>query len=77
MLGYLINNRVGAYVYNLFHHQGFAILIGIAGVLSANLPLQLAGLVLFGHSAMDRAMGYGLKYTNDFKHTHLGWIGKA
>ncbi|WP_206365138.1 DUF4260 family protein [Sphingobacterium corticibacterium] len=23
---------------------------------------------------MDRIFGYGLKYLDDFKHTHLGWI---
>lgn len=25
---------------------------------------------------MDRIFGYGLKYSDDFKHTHLGMIGK-
>jgi hypothetical protein len=59
-----------------FHHQALAIAVGLAGVFSGIVPLQLAGLVLFGHSAMDRAVGYGLKYEDDFKHTHLGWIGK-
>ena len=77
MIGYVINPRVGAWLYNFFHHQGVAILIGMAGLLTASRELQLAGLVLFGHSAMDRAFGYGLKYSDDFKHTHLGWIGKA
>ena len=24
---------------------------------------------------MDRMFGYGLKYDDAFKHTHLGWIG--
>jgi len=32
--------------------------------------------VLYGHSSFDRLCGYGLKYVDDFKHTHLGWIGK-
>lgn len=75
MLGYLLNSRVGAWVYNLFHHQGLAIAVGVAGVVMAVPELQLAGLVLFGHSAMDRAFGYGLKYEDSFQHTHLGWIG--
>ncbi len=76
MVGYLVNPRVGAWLYNFFHHQALAIAVGLAGVFAGLLPLQLAGLVLFGHSAMDRAFGYGLKYEDDFKHTHLGWIGK-
>lgn len=32
--------------------------------------------ILFGHSAMDRIFGYGLKFNDNFKNTHLGWIGK-
>jgi hypothetical protein len=31
--------------------------------------LILSGIILFGHSAMDRALGYGLKYTDSFQHT--------
>jgi hypothetical protein len=77
MLGYLLNNKTGALTYNIFHHQGIAILVGLAGLLMTSHEWMLAGLVLFGHSGMDRALGYGLKYTDHFKHTHLGWIGKA
>ena len=36
----------------------------------------LAGLIIYGHSSMDRALGYGLKFGDHFQHTHLGWIGK-
>ncbi|HAJ82706.1 MAG TPA: DUF4260 domain-containing protein, partial [Zunongwangia profunda] len=32
--------------------------------------------ILFGHSAMDRIFGYGLKYEDNFKNTHMGWFGK-
>lgn len=76
MMGYLINTKVGAAAYNLGHHQGLAIVIFVSGVY-LNMPsLTFAGIVLFGHSAFDRMLGYGLKYPDDFKHTHLGWIGK-
>lgn len=75
LLGYIFNPRIGACLYNLFHHQALGITVGIAGFVLAQPEWQLAGLVLFGHSAMDRAFGYGLKYTDNFKHTHLGWIG--
>ncbi len=60
MVGYLVNPRVGAWLYNFFHHQALAIAVGLAGVLLGLQPLQLAGLVLFGHSAMDRDLGFGL-----------------
>jgi len=77
MIGYTINTRVGAVTYNLFHHKGLAIIIYIAGLYLNMEPLQLAGLLLFGHSAFDRLLGYGLKHNDNFKHTHLGWIGQT
>jgi hypothetical protein len=39
--------------------------------------MQLAGLIMFGHSAFDRLLGYGLKFKDSFNHTHLGHIGKS
>ncbi len=76
MIGYLLGNKIGAASYNLFHHKGIAIVIFIAGLMSTNEILQLIGITLFGHSAMDRALGYGLKLNEGFKYTHLGTIGK-
>ncbi|MBC8153381.1 MAG: DUF4260 domain-containing protein [Bacteroidetes bacterium] len=75
MIGYLINPRVGAYGYNLGHHKGLAVVVGIFGLLVQAPVVMLAGVILFGHASMDRMMGYGLKYSDHFKHTHLGAIG--
>jgi hypothetical protein len=33
--------------------------------------VQLAGLIMIAHISMDRALGFGLKYPDDFGHTHL------
>lgn len=74
MIGYAVNTTVGAFTYNLFHHKGIAILVGITGLFLASNPLMLAGIILFGHAAMDRMMGYGLKYSKGFKFTHLGTL---
>jgi len=76
MIGYLLNTKTGAMLYNLFHHKGLALLIAVTGFIIGNQSVMLAGTILFGHSAMDRMFGYGLKYDDDFKHTHLGQIGK-
>jgi hypothetical protein len=76
MIGYLVNTRLGAVLYNFVHHKGLGISVGIAGVLLGSSVFMLAGVILFGHSAMDRMFGYGLKYGDDFGHTHLGRIGK-
>ena len=75
MAGYLFNNKIGAFTYNLFHHKGLAILVYLAGAYFSIPLCQLIGIILFSHSALDRAMGYGLKYDKGFKFTHLGEIG--
>ncbi|MBI5839058.1 MAG: DUF4260 domain-containing protein [Chloroflexi bacterium] len=77
MLGYLGGTRLGAFTYNFIHHKALGISIFVAGVIFANQALQLAGLILFGHSSMDRVLGYGLKHSDSFQHTHLGMIGKS
>lgn len=77
MLGYLINNKTGAFIYNIFHHKAIAIGIYLIGIYFQNHLLQLIGVILFGHSSMDRLMGYGLKYEEGFAFTHLGKIGKG
>ncbi len=77
LLGYLINARIGAIIYNLFHHKLFAICILVPGYFIHNDIAVLGGLLVFGHSCFDRVWGYGLKYSDGFRHTHLGIIGKA
>src|SRR5690606_28164597 len=75
MLGYVFNAKLCAWSYNFFHHKLLAIAILIP-VYCLNDSLHiLVGVILFGHSAMDRIFGYGLKFNDNFKHTHLGWIG--
>jgi hypothetical protein len=76
MLGYLLNNRVGAFTYNLFHHRGLALALLATGFFTHLDILITGGLLLVAHSSFDRMLGYGLKYEDDFKHTSLGWIGK-
>ena len=76
MLGYLAGPKVGAWFYNIVHHKAIAILIFMIGFYYQSSVLQLAGIILFAHSCMDRALGYGLKYSDAFNHTHLGLIGK-
>lgn len=72
MLGYLVNTRVGAIIYNIFHHKALALLFLMSGYVISVEWLSLIGIILFAHAAMDRCFGYGLKYSDHFKHTHLG-----
>ncbi|WP_304142673.1 DUF4260 domain-containing protein [Mesoflavibacter zeaxanthinifaciens] len=72
MLGYLINTKTGALTYNVFHHKGLAILIFLVGIYFEIEVVQLTGIILFSHASLDRIFGYGLKYADHFKNTHLG-----
>jgi len=74
MLGYLVNTRVGALTYNLFHHRAVALIIVAYGYYTHNSYCISIGILLFAHSSFDRMLGYGLKYADSFKHTHLGWL---
>ena len=75
-VGYAAGNIAGAFSYNLFHHKGVAIAVFITGFIFKNEWLQIIGIILFGHSSLDRMLGYGLKLKEGFKYTHLGMIGK-
>ena len=75
MFGYLFGNKAGAISYNIFHHKAVAVLVFMAGFYFTSEIFQLAGIILFSHSAFDRMLGYGLKYEKGFKFTHLGKIG--
>jgi len=72
MLGYLINTKIGAITYNIFHHKGLAILIFLVGIYFEIEVVQLTGIILFSHASLDRIFGYELKYADHFKNTHLG-----
>jgi hypothetical protein len=74
MVGYAFGAKVGAATYNIFHHRAIAVLVLTLGWYYGSVWVELAGIILFGHCAMDRIFGYGLKYGDSFHHTHLGWI---
>ncbi len=73
-IGYLAGSRIGALSYNLAHsYIGPIVLLGVG---FTTVPaLYCAGLIWIAHIGFDRAMGYGLKYSEGFGLTHLGLIG--
>lgn len=71
MIGYFVNTHIGAVIYNFFHHRALHILIYIVGAMMNMNSIMLAGVILFSHSSLDRTVGYGFKYKDAFKHTHL------
>ena len=75
-VGYVVNPKLGAITYNIGHSIITPLLLlGVYLVHSQSWELFIALAWLF-HIFVDRAVGYGLKHTDDFKHTHLGWIGQ-
>lgn len=76
MIGYLVNSKIGAFTYNIFHNKAIAIGMGLLGFYFNTSLLILIGVILFSHASFDRVFGYGLKYPDSFKNTHLGSIGK-
>lgn len=75
MIGYLVNPSTGAAVYNAGHTLvGPALLYGWY-LLDGPLLAIAVGTIWLAHIGMDRLLGYGLKYRDDFRHTHLGRIG--
>jgi hypothetical protein len=76
MIGYLASPRIGAWLYNLVHHRAMGVIVTLAGYFLQMPIVIFAGLILFGHTAMDRMFGYGLKFEDSFHHTHLGTIGR-
>ena len=76
MLAYLHSSCWGARIYNAAHTYVLpGVLVVAALLLGAKAQLPVA-LIWINHIAIDRMLGYGLKYSNGFGWTHLGGLGK-
>jgi hypothetical protein len=76
LLGYLLGPKTGAAAYNALHSTIGPLALVMVGVL---LLWPLAGpiaLIWLAHIGCSRALGFGLKYGDGFRLTHLGPIGK-
>jgi Domain of unknown function (DUF4260) len=74
MAGYLVSPRLGAAIYNLAHTLWLPIALLFAGNLLHWHPAPAISLIWIAHIAMDRLLGFGLKYPTFFKDTHLQHI---
>lgn len=61
LIGYLFNPKAGAFTYNFIHHKALAVSLFLLGALTQLPTLQLAGVIMFGHSSLDRVLGFGLQ----------------
>ena len=75
-LAYLSDARFGAVVYNTAHsYMAPMTLMTLGFGFASPLTLSIA-LIWLAHIGIDRALGYGLKYSAGFGFTHLGRIGR-
>jgi hypothetical protein len=71
MLAYLGGPSAGAFGYNLVHTYTSALALVLGGLFGGMPALTAGGLILIAHIGLDRALGYGLKYSTGFGDTHL------
>jgi hypothetical protein len=76
ILGYLLGPRPGAVIYNAVHTTLGPGLVAAAAWYLGSIELATVAAAWIGHIGADRALGYGLKLPEGFRHTHLGVIGR-
>jgi uncharacterized protein DUF4260 len=77
MLGYLAGRFWGARVYNSIHAYATPVTLAVCALALGAQGLLPIALIWANHIAVDRLLGFGLKYTAGFGWTHLGPIGRA
>lgn len=81
-IGYLRGPRWGSVLYNLGHSYAVPTLLAAVWAIQSVLGQhpQVLGIVIGAwvfHIAVDRALGYGLKYPDAFTSTHLSPAERA
>lgn len=76
-LAYLVGPKTGAITYNTTHSYIGACLLFIPGFMFDYSIVISLSIIWFSHIGIDRALGFGLKYSDGFKYTHLGLLGKT
>ncbi|KRM67649.1 hypothetical protein FD06_GL000801 [Apilactobacillus ozensis DSM 23829 = JCM 17196] len=74
-VGYLFNNKLGAYTYNLMHSLVLPTMFLIITIF-LHYHVNTFLIIWFIHIFMDRSLGYGLKYNDNFQHTHIDSMKK-
>lgn len=74
---YLSGPRFGAMIYNAVHSYLIPVALMTAGFGTTSPLLLSVAMIWLAHIGIDRALGFGLKYSAGFGFTHLGTIGRA
>lgn len=71
MIGYLVNAQIGSTIYNLGHSLICPLILFIVAFLNEYAMLLMLAIIWLAHISLDRSLGFGLKYSDSFKETHL------
>ncbi|EIT87366.1 hypothetical protein A374_00290 [Fictibacillus macauensis ZFHKF-1] len=71
MIGYAMNQKTGARMYNVGHSFILPFLFVVCYVFFSNDYLLIIAIIWIAHICMDRLFGFGLKYKDSFKSTHI------
>jgi hypothetical protein len=71
MIGYWVGPKAGARTYNAFHSYVLPVGLGVIGYIWRIEWLWPVACIWTAHIGLDRSIGYGLKYAEGFKITHL------
>ncbi len=75
MVGFLAGPKVGAAIYNFGHLLVWPVIAFAVGWWLGRNLWEAVGIIWFAHIALDRMLGFGLKYPGEFKDTHLQHLG--
>ena len=75
-IGYVWGKKSGAISYNTAHSYIGAVACLAAGLAFSQSVMLCISMIWCAHLGFDRALGYGLKYSEGFGFTHLGRIGR-
>lgn len=76
-LGYLLNKKTGAHLYNLFHSFVGAFIALTLHLLFGYEWLLILGLSWLFSISINRALGLGLKHEEGWHTTHMGSLRKS
>jgi hypothetical protein len=72
LLGYLRSaNKASAGFYNLVHSYVLPIALGLLAWERGSVPGGQVALIWMSHISFDRCLGYGLKFPQSFRYTHI------
>lgn len=72
LLCYNLSPRIGGICYNTMHSFLWGTGLGAYAFVSGDILAEQIGLIWAAHAAFDRAIGWGLKYSDSFCNTDMG-----